>query len=517
VILRDPSAVLPDGTAPGDWELSVPPTRTYVVDQSAPAGGDGSAGRPFRTIAEGAAVVGPGERVLVRAGTYRETVRPVRGGEGPAAMVTFEAEPGAVIRGSVALPATWQRDGELWSLRLPEHSFGPGNPFRRQNVDRSDPGTWQASVQGEVSAADTRACGLLLQDGRRLPQVDGPDDLSGPGFCVTHGGTAVLARTYGDVDPSTVVMEATDRSQCFAPDHPGVSYLRLKGFRIEHAGNGFSYPVEAAVSPMGGHHWVVEDNVVQHVNADAIGVGQHEWRWGGDYATPAGHSIVRRNTVVDCGVSPIKGLMPNHCLIEDNVLLDFGWQRVVDWHDNGGMKLLTCTSTLVRHNLVRGGIDSPGIWVDWDADNCRVTQNVVLDVVHPGGGIFLEASERTNWVDHNVVWGVEGNGIFQQDCDGLLVRDNVIGRSTSAGVHMRVSTQRKLRGRQVTCKDNEVRSNVLVDNGEQVYLEFRDDNTSEDNLVRDGSAVSLDPEALVLRWTTAPWAGAEPAGELALF
>jgi hypothetical protein len=492
---------LPDGTVPGQWEPAAGPTRTLFVDQhSAVASdhGDGSADRPFRTIGRAAEVVAPGERVLVAPGVYREQVTPLRGGTGPEAMVSFEAEPGhrVVIRGSHLLPSAWRpapSAAGTWTLRLPSDGFEDHNPFAHENLDTSDPTTWQTFAQGNRAASDHHRRGLLFQDGRRLPQVGTHDDLvtgDGPGYWVAADGWTLHLRPQDGADPNHAVMEATNRRQAFAPAGPDVSYVRLKGFVVEHVGNVFSYPVLAAVSPMGGHHWVIEDNIVRHVNADGIGVGSHVWEWGGysgpRASAPGRDCIVRRNVIADCGVTGMKGLSVTGCVVEDNVFDHIGWQNAPLGYDNGAMKLLVCTDTLVRHNVIRDALDAPGIWLDWDNINCRVTENAVFGTRYAGGAIFIEASEQPNWVDHNVIWDTQGNGVYVQDADGVVIFDNIIGRSTGAGIDGRVCSERELNGRQVTCRKNEVRSNVLVDN--RIAISFSDpDNICESNMILAGS------------------------------
>ncbi len=500
---------LPDGTLVVSWEKPARYSRTYHVDQHHPNAsdtGEGTARRPFKTIGRAAEVVGPGERVLVKAGVYREEVQPRRGGDGPDRMVTFEAEPGGavIIRGSCVLPKAWRRSDKspaampasLWTLRLPEAEFGEYNPFSYCNLDARDGHVhpWEASVESALVAPYARKRGLLFQDGQRLTQVSRYEDLvtADGRYWVDEDGRTLHVHPVGDVDPNRVLMEATNRKQGFAPKEPGVSYLRLSGFIIDQVGNAFSYPVEAAVSPMGGHHWIIEDNVIRHVNSDGVNIGGHVWIWGGDRASNKGWDcIVRRNAVADCGVSGIKGLTPVNCLIEGNAIEHTGWQGVELGYDNGGMKLLVCRNTIVRRNLVRDTVAAPGVWLDWDNVNCRVSQNVVADLQSTAGGVFLEASQQPNWVDRNVIWNVRGNGVYQHDCDELRVFHNLIGRCTGAAVHMRVCTTRKLNGRVVTCKRNEVRDNVMVDNGSIAYF-IDPENSSDDNVISD----SRRPDAL---------------------
>src|SRR5688572_1043280 len=53
---------------------------TYFVSTGGDDGSPGSESAPFRTIQQAANVAQPGDTVLVRGGTYRETVRPARSG-----------------------------------------------------------------------------------------------------------------------------------------------------------------------------------------------------------------------------------------------------------------------------------------------------------------------------------------------------------------------------------------------------------------------------------------------------
>ncbi|HEX9950328.1 MAG TPA: hypothetical protein VGB53_01045, partial [Rubricoccaceae bacterium] len=70
---------------------AAPGGRTFVVDRrSGDDRADGSAARPWRTLARAAALgaLRPGDAVLIRGGVYRETLAPRVGGTGPEARVT---------------------------------------------------------------------------------------------------------------------------------------------------------------------------------------------------------------------------------------------------------------------------------------------------------------------------------------------------------------------------------------------------------------------------------------------
>jgi len=78
----DPPVLLPDGSTFKTWEEPLQFSKTYYVEGSHSAASDanpGSQDAPFRTINRAAEALKPGERVVVKAGVYRECVRPASG------------------------------------------------------------------------------------------------------------------------------------------------------------------------------------------------------------------------------------------------------------------------------------------------------------------------------------------------------------------------------------------------------------------------------------------------------
>ena len=81
-------------------ELQFIPSVVLHVNDDAPAGGDGSAAAPFRTIQEGVNHAVPGTQVLVADGIYREAVTfPASGSAGNWIQVKAEGS-GAILDGS---------------------------------------------------------------------------------------------------------------------------------------------------------------------------------------------------------------------------------------------------------------------------------------------------------------------------------------------------------------------------------------------------------------------------------
>ena len=79
----DYTAVLPDGQLFDFWEQEAYYERELHVCavRGDDLNGDGSQDAPYATIQAAAIVATPGTRVVIHAGTYRECVKPARGGE----------------------------------------------------------------------------------------------------------------------------------------------------------------------------------------------------------------------------------------------------------------------------------------------------------------------------------------------------------------------------------------------------------------------------------------------------
>ena len=83
-----------------------------------------------------------------------------------------------------------------------------------------------------------------------------------------------------------------------------------------------------------------------------------------------------------------------------------------------------------------------------------------LDIAAANGAIFFEASNAPNQIDHNIIYNVEGgSGIYQRDCNRLLIAHNLIQNCSAAGVRMRKTQHRDRVG---VCKNNRVVNNIIA-------------------------------------------------------
>src|SRR3954452_13324268 len=95
---------------------------------------DGSEDHPLRTIDRAATLAVAGDTVVVHEGEYREWVRPRRGGLSDARRITYEAAAGehVVIKGSEQVTGWEPVDGTVWTVSVPNSTFGSFNPFAEE-------------------------------------------------------------------------------------------------------------------------------------------------------------------------------------------------------------------------------------------------------------------------------------------------------------------------------------------------------------------------------------------------
>lgn len=493
------------------WRDETDYARTLVVARRHPAADDGNPGtddQPLRTIQTAVERVQPGQRVRIHGGVYREMIEPVRGGDGPMAMIAIEAAPGerVVVSGSRRLRTVWSRprywdapyvDGPLtasasqrvWLATLPESLFAPDyQPFALANVEPAEEALmpWMEPVSGTPPYTLKR--GLLFQDGRRLTQLNHPGDVPRvPGsFWVDVDGRSLHVHPFDHRHPDRVAWEVAVQSHLLRPKAVGLDYIRVAGITFQHCANGFLRASTGAVTIRGGAYWILENNHVHQVNGSGLEFGDLAF----EYRDPdplnaerhhgAGHVIVRRNRIADCGTAGMRSLHVTEGRVLENVVRRCGWQDGEYYFECAGIKLLVNRHTLVAGNVLEEMAGACGIWMDWDNRGARVTRNLIRDVESQQGAIFIEASPTPNLIDRNVIWNIDGDGVFCGESSRQLFLHNLIGRVTGKGFKLIRHSDRLWKGEPFTCEKNRVRHNILVDPlGQEVTF---DDNDMDGNL-----------------------------------
>ena len=535
---KDLSAQLPNGEMFEFWEAEPKFERELHVDCNHPDASDdndGSKDRPFKTINAAAQAATPGTRVLIHGGVYRETVQPAMGGESPERMISYEAynDEEVIIKASVEVhdfkPSVgwrlqwgFQESEEpagvkVWEIELnPEDSKGY-NPFCAVNImhdrffieyDKTDMTTY------------LNRRGMVFVDGKPMRQVPLYYMLATTenAYWVEANGQKVHIRLENDDDPANHIIEVTNREQCFAPKKPFLSYIRVKGLTMAHAAMGAPVPQRGAISCCRGHHWIIEDCVIDWSNAVGIDCGNECWHHTPVEGQIIGYTIIRRNIIKDAGVCGIAGMGVSNLLIEDNLIEGTGWQRMELSWEAGGIKLHNAQNTLIRRNIFRKCYGCDALWLDVGNDNCRITSNLFIDGIDSREHIFIECTRDTeNLIDNNIIWNVEGRydknalpeergsagwyktteyiikkgyeqnikngyGIYLEGTDRLRIVNNLIGNCHKAGYFAKVVAFRIAPKRGGTSRENKLFNNIFYNCGEAAIILPNEHNEIDGNV-----------------------------------
>lgn len=477
------------------WDDLTIYSKEYVVDQRHRNASDTNPGTydmPLKTINRALELVLPGEKVLIHTGIYREKLIPLRGGKSENKMISIVAAPGnhVIIKGSKPLNANWKQrkiytdvvpDTLLtysWSRKTwvttVDDSFFEDNyyPFKLPNIhpDEHQMMPWAHLVKDIPPFTTKRA--LLFQNGKRMTQLEDYGDLNKlPGsFWIDKDDKTVHIHSFDGGNPNNSFIEVAVKDQLLKPNKVGLNYIRLSGLTFEHCANGFLRTSTGAITSLGGHHWIIENNTIRHINSSGLEFGYLPYEFEDPRPdnpkrkseNSIGFVIVRNNTIYDCGTAGIRSFVVTDGQISNNHIYDCGWQDAENYWECSGIKMLVTYRTLVSNNHIHDIQGGNGIWLDWDIRYSRITGNLIHDIQNIQGGIFIEASHLPNLIDNNVVWNIDGNGIYANDTDFLMVYHNLVGNITGNVVHAIVQTDRNLNGRKLTAEKNLIYNNIFI-------------------------------------------------------
>jgi hypothetical protein len=164
----------------------------HVAGSRAEASDDnpGTAQKPWKTISKAAAILEPGDTVMIHGGTYREYVQPARGGT-PAQPITYQGAPGeeVVISGADVITGWVPAGDKVWKKEPWPYHFRT-HPAEQRLVGR---------------------CEQVIVAGRLLRQVEQRGELSEGTFSADTAKKVLYVRLSGDADPNACPVEASVR------------------------------------------------------------------------------------------------------------------------------------------------------------------------------------------------------------------------------------------------------------------------------------------------------------------
>ncbi len=460
----------------------------YYVDCNAKRDGNGSKDKPFKFINDAAKIAQAGDEVVVAPGIYREYVCPVNAGTEDAP-VTYRSEIplGAVITGAEELSGWTSYEGDVWTIRVNNGVFGSYNPYTTRVC-----GDWYFSSNirhtGAVFLND-----LMMYETDSLeecikaeadPYAWNQEESKYKWFSQQDGNDTVLYANFRGLDPNKEKVEISVRRNCFMPDKNGVDYITVSGFTITKGATTWAPPAayqDGLIGPHWSKGWIIEDCEISNSRCCGISLGKYydeendmyfstkrvksptqmerdavcRGQYHGWLKEKIGSHIVRRCHIHHCEQTGIVGRMGGvFSIIEDCHIHHICNSHQLSGAETAGIKLHAGIDVTIRRNHIHNCI--MGIWLDWEAQGARITQNLLHDNQRPQGiepvqgtmfstDVFIEVGHGPTLIDNNLLLSSVSITI---PSEGIGVVHNLVAGSFSlinSGVDSEINGQREPR------------------------------------------------------------------------
>ena len=416
------------------------------VNANASRDGNGSRAMPFRHIDDAARVAVAGDEILVAPGVYREKVTPRHGGTEDRRIVYRSEEPlGAVITGAEPLTGWKPFKGDAWVNRVDNGVFGSYNPYTEMVC-----GDWYFAPTvrhtGAVFLNDRMMYETVTLEECEKAEADpcafDAELSTWKWYTEQDGNETVLYANFKGLDPNDQKVEILVRRNCFMPDENGINYITVSGFDINKGATTWAPPAayqDGLIGPHWSKGWIIEDCAVwgskccgislgkyrdpendmyfytKHVKSptqmerDAVCRGQyHGW-----LKEKVGGHIIRRCHVHHCEQTGIVGRMGAvFSTIEDCHIHHVCNSQQLGGAETAGIKLHAAIDVTIRRNHIHHCI--MGVWLDWEAQGARISQNLLHDNQRPEGtplaegamfnnDVFIEVGHGPTLIDNNVM------------------------------------------------------------------------------------------------------------------
>ncbi len=252
---------------------------------------------------------------------------------------------------------------------------------------------------------------------------------------------------FEDVNPNETLVEINVRQAVFYPKQPGINYITVRGFCLEHAATPWAPPTAEQIGLIGTHWskgWIIEDNTICYSVCTGVTLGKHGDEFDntsqnsaegyvetikralarGWSKTNIGHHVVRNNNISHCEQAGIVGSMgPAFSQVTGNTIHDIHVRRLFTGAEMAGIKFHGAVDTVISRNHIYR--TTRGIWLDWMTQGTRVTRNLLHDN-GPSEDLFVEVNHGPFLVDNNIL--LSGNGILVNSQGGAYVHNLIAGR-----------------------------------------------------------------------------------------
>lgn len=397
-----------------------------------------------RTIAQVAAIVEPGDKVIIHSGIYREAVIIENSGR-PDNPITFQAAAGAgVIMTGADRISEWAEvkgDSRIYSTSWP-HKFITWN---RYNTHPDD----------DYHRLIGR-CEQVFVNGYVLRQVLERDELARGTFYVDLDGERlyVCSSDNQDVSSRKVKVEASIRDTILAVKG---NYIVIKGMRFRYAAN----RAQRGAVEFSGDHLAVEDCIFEYTNSSGAS-------FRGENITVR-RCTFQHNGQLGFGASRAHKLLMTGCTVRNNNIKGFnrGWEA-------GGNKICLARGVILENSTFvenRGN----GIWFDIGNEDCTVHNCLIA--FNDDAGIFYEISYGLHAYDNVIVgngladtsgaWGANAGISISSSPDCLIERNLLVGNKEGFSFREQTRSTPRIgnrKGEPVWNHDHIIRNNVIAYN-----------------------------------------------------
>ena len=444
------------------------------VNAKARCDGDGSKERPFKRINDAAKIAMPGDEVLVLPGVYREYVNPIHSGTAENRIVYRSVEPlGAIISGAEEVKNWKHFCQDIWVTHIPNGVFNDYNPYNTPVY-----GDW-------YFAKDERHTGCVylndkaMYEALTLTECDHAPVYEPSWehewtrykwYAECERDETVIYANFQGKDPREEKVEINVRRECFMPSEEHVDFITLSGFYIEKAATTWAPPAayqDGMVGPHWAYGWIIEDCEIVNSKCCGISLGKYYDAENDHYFTrkhvksatqmerdavcrgqyhgwlkeKVGFHIIRRCNIHDCQQTGIVGRMG--CVfstIEDNHIHHINNMMELGGAEISAIKLHAAIDVVIRRNHIHHS--TMGIWLDWEAQGARVSQNLLHDNDVPEGStkleggmesqdIFVEVGHGPTLIDNNIMLSRYGLRVATEGV--AMVHNLILGAFTMVG------------------------------------------------------------------------------------
>ncbi|OHB79829.1 MAG: hypothetical protein A2Z25_04395 [Planctomycetes bacterium RBG_16_55_9] len=397
-----------------------------------------------RAISEAAALVEPGDTVVIHNGVYRERVSIEKSGLADKP-ITFEAAVGATV---IVIGA--DRISEWDEIRGEDRIYSAPWPhkFITWNKHFTHPDDDYHHLIGR--------CEQVFINGYALRQVLERDKLARGTFFVDLDAKQLFVWNYDnqDIREKRATVEASVRDQIMVVKG---DYVVIKGIRFRYSAN----RAQQGAVEFSGDHLTVEDCLFEHTNASGAAFR------GQDITVY--RCTFQHNGQLGFGAGRAHRLRMTDCMVRNNNTKGFnrGWEA-------GGNKICLARGVVIENSTFienRGN----GIWFDIGNEDCTVRNCLIA--FNEDSGIFYEISYGLHAHDNVIVgnglagtpgaWGASAGISLSSSPDCLVERNLLIGNKEGFNFREQTRSTPQIENRKsmpVWNHDQIIRNNVIAYN-----------------------------------------------------